>query len=134
MDSNAKVVERSRYGTDLVLRSFARGEGGSLPSVSGRANLEQALMGILYDPRGSLLHRPDYGSDIFEFLGEANSPFGRARLANSLYRSLSRDPRFASVQVQARPGDNTARVIVEISITPYGETSAQAISFVVPLD
>jgi hypothetical protein len=70
-----------------------------LATVSGQANLAQALLNRLHTRRGELaaLGHPEYGSRLYQLLGGLNNP--RMRLLAELYirECLAQEPRISTV-------------------------------------
>jgi phage baseplate assembly protein W len=92
------------FGTDLRL-VFQRGAvdldcvGGGLSTVSGLANLVQALSMRLLVDRGDLagIGHPRYGSRIRDLIGEPNDRANRELIRRYVRRALIEDPRVQEV-------------------------------------
>lgn len=78
-----------RQGVDLVI------EHGDLKLVSERANLTQAIINRLLTRRGELtsLGHPDYGSRLYQLIGEPNSRRTQALAELYIRESLESEPR-----------------------------------------
>ena len=120
-----------RWGTDLrLLRNLerqndrARGRdlsavqrpeprrGTDLETVSGLDNLRQALLLRFLTPAGELavLGHPNYGSRLFELLGERNTATNRNRAKMFVLQALAGEPRVKevlSVQVTQNEAERT---------------------------
>ncbi len=106
-----------RFGTDLrLLRNLERQNdrdrgrdlsttrrpetgGMDLERLSGVDNLKQALLLRFLTPVGelALLGHPNYGSRLFELIGERNTPTNRNRAKMFVLQALAQEPRVAEV-------------------------------------
>lgn len=107
------VGDRSRLLNDLA-------------RVTGRRNLEQAIVLRLLTPRGELtsLGHPDYGSRIHELIGQPNTENTRNRLRLFILEALQQEPRvaeIAEVAVAQMPGARSG-VSVRLRVLPIGDT------------
>lgn len=86
-------------GTDLIMTQgrLVASATGDFQTVSGKANLTQALNNRLGTPLNDLLFHPEYGNGAFDLIGQGNNP-GDALLAQTFVdQSIRSDPRVASV-------------------------------------
>jgi phage baseplate assembly protein W len=98
-----------------------------LARVSGRRNLEQAIVIRLLTPRGELtaVGHPDYGSRIHELIGQPNTENTRNRLRLFILEALQQERRVAEiveVAVSQTPGVR-AGVSVRLRVLPIGDTN-----------
>ena len=79
------------------------GRGGikDIRTVSGRENLNQAIMARLLTPLGELasLGHADYGSRLHELVGRGNTDTSRNLLRLYILESLKKEPRIEKVNV-----------------------------------
>jgi phage baseplate assembly protein W len=100
-----------------------------LASVDRLDNLRQALVNRLLTRRGELaaLGHPEYGSRLYELIGQPNSATRRNLAKLFVLEALAQEPRVDSQQiqidVQPDPRDRT-RVLIEIRVRPVGEVSS----------
>ena len=82
-----------RWGVDL------QPERGDLALVAGRANLAQALLNRLFTRVGELsdLGHPDYGSRLYQLVGEINNARTRALAELYIRESLAYEERVKEV-------------------------------------
>lgn len=129
-----------RFGTDLrLLRDLEhqndRGRGSDLSTIkrpqtgqvdletlSGAHNLQQALLLRFLTPVGelTLLGHQDYGSRLFELIGELNNETNRNRAKLFVLQALAAEPRVKqvrSVQVTQNQADRT-RMDISVSLLP----------------
>jgi phage baseplate assembly protein W len=128
-----------RFGSDLrLLRDLenqnSRNPGNDLfvtrPSVTGIDlatvslvdNLKQALLLRFLTPMGELaqLGHPDYGSRLFELIGELNSETNRNRAKLFALQALQAEPRVKEVRavtVTQNRADRT-RMDIKVSLVP----------------
>lgn len=133
--------ETARFGTDLRLlrnleRQNDRDRGRDLATVQrkgtptrvdlatldGADNLKQALLLRFLTHAGELavLGHPDYGSRLFELIGELNSQTNRNRAKMFVLQALAAEPRVKevlSVQVTPNRADPT-RMDIDVRLTP----------------
>jgi phage baseplate assembly protein W len=93
-------------------------------TVSGRDNLEQAIMIRLLTPAGELaeLGHAEYGSRLHELIGRQNTDTTRNLVKLYILDSLQREPRIQKIdRVEVAPVKGTRdRVSVLLSVTPIG--------------
>jgi phage baseplate assembly protein W len=112
--------------------------GGDLAIAQGRANLAQAIVNRLMTRQGELteLGHPEYGSRLYELLGEANNL--RLRVLTEIYirDCLAQETRIAEVQyVTLSPpvrGIDRSVLKVSLGILPIGET--QGFRLTIPIN
>lgn len=89
--------------TDAFLTDFAhKGDylvtpGGDLDLISGLANLKNALLHRLITVPGTLVHRPQYGVGLPNFLNNLASFSTQQELAGIIRQQFKRDPRVEDV-------------------------------------
>ena len=107
------VQDQSRHLTDLG-------------RVTGRRNLEQAIILRLLTPRGELaaLGHPEYGSRLHELIGTPNTETTRNRMRLFILETLQQERRIAEiVEVTVELGSTGRdRVDVRLRVLPIGET------------
>lgn len=139
-------------GTDLQLtrRSFDQlvsdreivdliaSANGDVQTVAGRANLGQAIVNRLFTRKGALarLGHPNYGSRLYELIGEANNARVRGLAELYIRESLAQERRVGAITgiTFAAPTRGFTRNLLEITISvkPVGE--AAELTFVIPLN
>jgi phage baseplate assembly protein W len=139
-------------GTDLQLtrRSFDRlvsdreivdliaSTSGDVQTVSGRANLGQAIVNRLFTRKGALapLGHPNYGSRLYQLVGEPNNARVRGLAELFIRESLAQEPRVEAITsitfAALRRGFTRNFLEVAISVKPVGE--AAELTFVIPLN
>jgi phage baseplate assembly protein W len=113
-------------GNDLLVAERAE-TGHDLAAVVRADNLKQALLLRFLTPVGelALLGHPDYGSRLFELLGELNSETNRNRAKLFALEALQAEPRvkeIRSVTVTQNRADRT-RIDIRVSLVPVdGDT------------
>jgi phage baseplate assembly protein W len=121
---------RPVYTTDVdrrrvVVQDRSR-QLSDLGRVSGRGNLEQAIIIRLLTPRGELaaLGHPEYGSRLHELVGIPNTETTRNRMRLFILETLQQERRIAEiVEVTVTPGyTGRDRVDVRLRVLPIGET------------
>lgn len=98
-----------------------------IATVSGEANLGQAILLRLLTPRGELeaLGHPEYGSRLHELIGRPNTEATRNLVRLFILETLQQERRVAEVRtvsVEPVPGTRD-RLDVQLSVQPVGRTS-----------
>jgi phage baseplate assembly protein W len=104
------------------------GGQGSVPdfeTIDGRTNLGQAIMMRLLTPRGELtaLGHPQYGSRLYELVGEINTETTRSLAKLFILESLSFEPRIEKVvELTILPTiGQRSSVDVTLAVLPIGQ-------------
>ena len=130
---NLKDREAALFKTDLRLvfhdQADLSATSGDLEIVSGRDNLQQALMLRLVIHQGELaaLSHPRYGSRVHELIGEPMDRPNLDLLRRYVRKALKADPRVSevvSVTVQKRLDDPGALDVVAV-VTPISGDELQ---------
>lgn len=115
-------------GSDLAL-----GPTGDLDMIGDEYNLSQAIINSLRTRRGELsdLGHPNYGSRLYELIGEPNNE--RTRNLARIYASecIVRDPRvqeIVDIKVNT-PKDDPYRIDLDIAVLPIGSSTPLNIVF-----
>ncbi len=126
-------------GADLSLTRKERAAGeavkeyGDLDVVSGSLNLGQAILSRLRTNRGEIadLGFPDYGSRLFEYIGEPNDASTREKLRLMVLEALAHEPRIKEVvNVVVKPAENDLNgVIIEMAVVPLGGFTALSVVY-----
>lgn len=111
---------------------------GDLKLISGRPNLAQGLINRLLTRKGELtgLGHPDYGSRLYELIGEPNTQRTRLLAEHYIREALLRDRRVKEVlevtfKEPTRSGFSRNRMEASVSILPVDE---DALSFSLTMD
>ena len=107
-------------GRDLGVITRPETRQRDLETLAGADNLKQALLLRFLTPAGelALLGHPQYGSRLFELLGELNTDTTRNRAKLYVLQALASEARVKevlSVQVTQNAGDRT-RIDINISL------------------
>jgi len=146
----------ARLGTDLrLLRDLtqqnSRNSGNDLSTISQSDrqseielvdletlttanNLEQALLLRFLTPQGALvqLGHPDYGSRLFELIGELNNETNRNRAKLYVLEALAAEPRVQQPPLLVRVTQNRAiptSIVIEIQLKPVDSDSVLNLVF-----
>lgn len=104
--------------TDLAhAGDFVPTPAGDLGTVSGLANLKQALYHRLVTKPGSLAHRPTYGVGVNLYQNAPNSITIQQELALKIKAQFMQDPRVADVTSVAFDSDDTSPQLTKLSVT-----------------
>jgi phage baseplate assembly protein W len=117
-------------GTDLLVEDD---EPRDLIVVGGHDNLAQALLLRFLTPFGelTLLGHPDYGSKLFDLIGELNNVANRNRARMYVLQALAAEPRVAEV-LDLKVVQGGDRVTVLISMTLRVIDSDTPLNLVLP--
>jgi phage baseplate assembly protein W len=96
------VPDEDIYGTDLLLdrdgKLVVDETTGDFATVSGPANLAQAIRNRFATPEGSLTWHPKYGNGLFRLLGKGINNSRRMLAQVYAERAMRSDPRVASAE------------------------------------
>ncbi len=122
-----------RRGSDLS--TLKRPQTGlvDLETLSDVENLQQALLLRFMTPMGELapLGHQDYGSRLFELIGELNNETNRNRAKLFVLQALAAEPRVKkvrSLQVTQNQNDRT-RMDIAVSLIPIDRDTALNLVF-----
>jgi phage baseplate assembly protein W len=116
--ANLEHQEGRKRGADLLV---ADDEPHDLVSVAGHENLAQALLLRFLTPFGefTILGHPDYGSRLYELIGELNNDVNRRKARMYVLQALAAEPRIAAVQnlqVTQAPNPNKDTVLISMTL------------------
>lgn len=122
---------------DILLRDLKhlrdlQDENGDLITIEGIENIRLALLHRLVTRPGTLIHRPEYGVGIQDFLNAPNTIDNQRTIATRIAENFARDPRVAEVSaVSVEPNSNPelVRIIVKVRIIGRQEQSLEFIPF-----
>lgn len=124
--------KRDVIGKDLRLRFDRLGADlaateGDFETVSKEDNLAQAIVHRLTTEEGELhdIGHGDYGSRLYELIGEPNNERTRERIKNVVRDCLAQEPRIrevTSINVTTKL-DEPNRVDIEITVLPIGSST-----------
>ncbi|MEM1542565.1 MAG: GPW/gp25 family protein [Ignisphaera sp.] len=127
LGSDLKIVD-DEEGSDLALSPT-----GDLETVKGEYNLGQAIINRLRTRLGELadLGHPNYGSRLYELVGEPNNERTRELAKAYVRESIMRDPRVKEiVNISVKPHkEDKRRIDIEITLLPIGMSTALNIVF-----
>lgn len=92
---------------------------GKLAMVSGEDDIREAIGILLRTNRGERVMRPDYGSNVLEYMFSPSTLSTAQNIAYDVKRQLSlEEPRITDIDVQCRlENEAEGSVIVEVSYT-----------------
>ena len=125
--------DRNR-GSDLYTAKRPQTGMVDLATLHGAENLQQALLLRFLTPMGEMtvLGHPDYGSRLFELIGELNNDTNRNRAKMFVLQSLAGEPRVKqvlSINVLQNAADRTR---MDISVSLLSIDSDTPINLVFP--
>jgi phage baseplate assembly protein W len=103
-------------GTDLLVEDD---EPRDLVTIEGNGNLAQALLLRFLTPLGELtvLGHPDYGSRLYDLIGELNNDANRRRGRMYVLQALALEPRVAAVrELQVSQSPDRVGVLISMSL------------------
>lgn len=84
--------------TDIAFTDdFKLSASNDFDTVTGMANLKEAIFRRIMTVKGSLIHRPDYGVGLPEFQNAPATLHLKGQLFTRLQEQLPRDPRIEAV-------------------------------------
>lgn len=128
---------RSR-GSDLATTERPETGQMDLARLDGLDNLRQALLLRFLTPSGELtpLGHPDYGTRLFELIGELNTERNRNRAKMYVLQALAQEPRVGEVlRVDVKPSPrDPARIDISVALHPLRSDSVLNLVFPFFLD
>lgn len=122
------------FGRDLVL-TWAETKvrptiTGDWPIISGRPNLQAAMIRRALTSRTTLVHRPEYGGDLQLQIEAPGSPARLAEAANRIRDNARLDPRVGNARAVA---SQTAigEILVDLVISPKGQQEPETFTLTV---
>jgi phage baseplate assembly protein W len=117
------------FGTDIALTNglLAANSNGDFASVTGRANLRQALKNRIETQQGDLMFHPRYGSLLKTLIGRVSTSASRLLAASTAKGAVLADPRIASVS-QAVATVNGDVLEVSVEAIPVAGQSIQVVA------
>lgn len=118
---------------DLLTKVRQQTQQVDLDLLSGAENLIQALLLRFLTPVGelALLGHPDYGSRLFELLGELNTETNRNRAKLFVLQALAQEPRVKQV-ISVKVTQNRSRptqMDINVSLIPIDSDTALNLVF-----
>lgn len=90
------------------------------------ALIKRDLLNALNIQQGSVPGRPEYGTTIWSFVFEAQTPETQTGIVNELQRVIGGDPRLLLVNALPFPQDNG--ILLEIEVQVVGSTTAERLA------
>lgn len=118
---NLTMQSYRERGSDLAVTTRKQTGLDDLQTVSSTQNLQQALLLRFLTPRGELaqLGHPDYGSRLYELMGEPNTQSNRDRAKLFTLIALQAEPRVKevlSVEVKTDRRRDPDRIDIDVSL------------------
>ena len=89
----------------------------------------QDLVNALNIRRGEKVGNPNYGTRLWDFIFEPNTPDVQQELENEIRKVCAKDPRLNVNTVSVVPSENGILVEVQLSINPYNNAGDLALFF-----
>ncbi|MCK6626860.1 MAG: GPW/gp25 family protein [Anaerolineae bacterium] len=128
------LLTSDRAGVDLTT------ERGDIKLVKGRANLAQAVLNRLFTRRGELagLGHPDYGSRLYQLIGEPNTRRSQAVAELYIREALAGEPRIREIvaiifEPPSLRADKRNVMELTLAILPVDEDEPLTIGAQIPL-
>jgi len=121
-------------GNDLLTTERGERRKVDLKTVAGADNLKQALLLRFLTPVGelTLLGHPDYGSRLFELIGELNNETNRNRAKLFVLQALQAEPRVKEIRDVKVTQNKSDRTRIDIETTLLTVDSDTLLNLVFP--
>lgn len=120
----AEILEDFRFGDDFDITPQ-----GDLGLVTGVDNIRQALLSRLLTTKGTLVHRPEYGVGIKNFLGAPLSFDTQRQLATQMEAQFLQDLRVTGINtIQIQENENnpfSVTIWANVEIEGQGEANLE---------
>jgi phage baseplate assembly protein W len=118
MLANLEAQQGRKRGADLLVEDD---DPKDLVTVEGNDNLAQALLLRFLTPLGelTLLGHPDYGSRLYDLIGELNDETNRRRARMYVLQMIAAEPRIAAVReltVEQAPAPDRTTVLIRMAL------------------
>jgi phage baseplate assembly protein W len=101
------------FGTDL---HCADDLDPTMPEVTGRVALVQAILRRLSTPPGSLFYDPDYGIDVREYVGEGLDAADLFYVQTEIERECLKDERVRAAQARVSLDASTGVLTISLQL------------------
>lgn len=89
----------------------------------------QDLINVLNIPKGQKVGQPQYGTSLWEFIFEPNTPDIQYKIESEIRRVAGSDPRMILNSVKSFPKENGILIEVELAIAPFNNPGILNIFF-----
>lgn len=79
--------------------------------------------------QGTKVGRPQYGTTLWDFIFEPNTPDVQAQITQEIQRIVSEDPRIAVGEIRAFPEENGILIEMEVSFEPDATAEVLSVFF-----
>lgn len=87
------------------------------------------FLNALNIPQGQKVGQPSYGTTIWSFVFEPNTPDTQYKLENEIKRVASLDPRLLLNSVKAFPKENGILLELEVAVAPFNQARLLSVFF-----
>lgn len=89
----------------------------------------QDFINALNIRKGSKVGKPQYGSDIWDYIFESNTADTQFKIENEIRRVAGLDPRLIVNAIKAYPFDNGILVEIQVAVNPFNQAQAIKVGF-----
>ena len=89
----------------------------------------QDFVNSLNIPQGQKVGNPSYGTTLWSFIFEPNTPDVQFQLENEIRRIANLDPRMMLNYIAAYPQDNGILLELEMAVTPFNDAFQLSVFF-----
>lgn len=114
--------------TDIAFKEdFSVSPTGDLERISGMENLKEAIFRRLVTQKGSVVHRPNYGASVRDYLNGQLSQATISRLIQDIKEQLQNEQRIESVGDVYFVSDpsNPSKIKIVMVVKPVGQMPQQ---------
>lgn len=138
-----KDLKLTRRGFDQLMSDresvdLVTSVSGDVETVSGRANLAQAIVNRLFTRQGELgkLGHPKYGSRLHKLVGELNNTRIQGLAEIYIRECLAQEPRIQEITrlTFAPPSRGFDRNVLEVTITVKPRGDQSDLTFTIPIN
>jgi phage baseplate assembly protein W len=131
---NLEAQDDRHRGSDLQLHKRPETKQSDLQVLGGVGNLQQGLLLRFLTPLGELtqLGHADYGSRLFELIGELNNDTNRNRAKLFVLLALAGEPRVKQVLDVTVTQNAALRDAIDVSVTLQAIDSDTPLNLVFP--
>lgn len=122
INANKPKTTNSRPGNSGGVGSITNGlSAGKKYKVTDETLVIQDFINALNIRQGEKVGQPQYGTTLWNFVFEPNTPDVQFSLENEITRVASLDPRIVLNSVRAYPQENGILLEVELAVQPFNQ-------------
>jgi phage baseplate assembly protein W len=122
--------EELTRGATSTLTSFSMGPSNAKKfKVTDDMLVLQDMLNAFNIPQGQKPGRPEYGSTLWDFIFEPNTPEVQSYIEDEVRRIINQDPRIILNTISVYPNEYGIMLELELAVNPINQTKLMRIMF-----